>query len=93
MLPVGWMLTVALKPDSVPVFTLPAAVVSDATTGIGQNFPTALTDPRRPFRRYTLNTLMIVAANDHRHRLSCSLVAYAFARLRFRGQRCCSSTS
>ena len=39
----------------------------------------------RPFLRYTWNTLHIVGRNVIGTVLSCSLVGYAFARLRFRG--------
>jgi multiple sugar transport system permease protein len=39
----------------------------------------------QPFLRYTFNTLLIVAGNIVGTLISCSLVAYAFARLRFRG--------
>jgi multiple sugar transport system permease protein len=45
-----------------------------------------LLNPARPFLRYTLNTLLIVAGNIIGTLFSCSLVAYAFARLRFRGR-------
>ena len=39
----------------------------------------------QPFLRYTFNTLLIVAGNIVGTLFSCSLVAFAFARLRFRG--------
>jgi multiple sugar transport system permease protein len=85
LLPVGWMLTVALKPDFVPVFTQPPEWFPTAYWQ-WQNFSRALLDPARPFLLYTINTLVIVGWNIVGTLFSCSLVAYAFARLRFRGR-------
>ena len=49
------------------------------------NFANALLTPTRPFLTYTANTLVIFSGNVFRAPLlSCSLVAFAFARLRFR---------
>jgi multiple sugar transport system permease protein len=85
LLPLGWMITVALKPDGVPVFTLPPQWVPTEYWEWG-NFGSALLDPARPFLRYTVNTLIIVGGEIVGTLFSCSLVAYAFARLRFRGR-------
>jgi multiple sugar transport system permease protein len=85
MLPLGWMITVALKPDNAPVFTSPPEWVPTEHWQ-WSNFWRALTLPSRPFARYTLNTLIIVGGNIVGTLFSCSLVAYAFARLRFRGR-------
>jgi ABC-type glycerol-3-phosphate transport system permease component len=85
VLPLGWMLTVALKPDLAPVFTIPPEWFPTEYWR-WENFSRALTNPARPFLRYTLNTLVIVAGNIVGTLFSCSLVAYAFARLRFRGR-------
>jgi multiple sugar transport system permease protein len=85
MLPLSWMITVALKPDNAPVFTVPPEWVPTEHWEWG-NFWRALTLPSRPFARYTLNTLIIVAGNVVGTLFSCSLVAYAFAKLRFRGR-------
>lgn len=84
LLPLGWMLTVALKPDRTPYFTIPPEWLP---TRYWQwdNFRRALFDSVQPFLRYTLNTLLIVVGNMAGTLFSCSLVAYAFARLRFRG--------
>lgn len=84
LLPLGWMLTVALKPDNTPVFTLPPEWFPTQYWH-WENFATALLEPARPFLRYTWNTLQIVAGNIAGTLFSCSLVAFAFARLRFRG--------
>ncbi|MGZ8591163.1 MAG: carbohydrate ABC transporter permease [Actinomycetota bacterium] len=85
LLPLGWMITVALKPDNVPVFTLPPQWFPTEYWEWG-NFGSALLDPSRPFLRYTLNTMIIVGGEIVGTVVSCSLVAYAFARLRFRGR-------
>jgi multiple sugar transport system permease protein len=85
LLPLGWMITVALKPDAVPVFTLPPQWFPTKYWE-WENFSRALLDPARPFLRYTFNTLIIVGGEIVGTLFSCSLVAYAFARLRFRGR-------
>lgn len=84
ILPFGWMLTVALKPDTVPVFTLPPEWFPTQYWE-WENFRRALVDSTQPFGRYFLNTTFIVIVNIVGTLFSCSLAAYAFARLRFRG--------
>jgi multiple sugar transport system permease protein len=85
ILPLSWMITVALKPDLTPVFTFPPEWFPTEHWH-WENFRRALLDPARPFLRYTLNTLLIVGGNVVGTLFSCSVVAYAFARLRFRGR-------
>ena len=85
LLPLGWMITVALKPDNSPVFTVPPQWVPSEHWEWG-NIGRALFSPERPFFRYTVNTAIVVAANIFGTLLSCSLIAFAFARLRFRGR-------
>ncbi len=84
LMPVFWMLTVALKPDNVPVYSIPPQWFPTEYFE-WQNFAKALLDPVRPFLRFTLNTLFIFGGNVVGTLFSCTLVAYAFARLRFRG--------
>jgi multiple sugar transport system permease protein len=84
LLPIGWMLTVALKPEGVPVFTIPPEWFPTRYWD-WSNFTKALLTPTRPFLTYTANTLVIFTGNVVGTLLSCSLVAFAFARLRFRG--------
>lgn len=85
MLPVGWMLTAALKPDLEPVFTQrPEWFPSEFWAW--ENFRRVLTE-RLPFLRYTINTMIIVIGNILGVLISCSLVGFAFARLRFRGSK------
>jgi multiple sugar transport system permease protein len=85
LLPLGWMITVALKPDFEPVFTFPPQWFPTEFWH-WENFSRALLNPDRPFLRYTINTLIIVVGNIVGTLFSCSLVAYAFARLRWRGR-------
>lgn len=85
LLPLGWMLTVALKPDFAPVFTNPTRWFP-TDEWHWDNFRRALMDPSQPFLRYTLNTLVIMVLNVVGTVTSCSMVGYAFARLRFRGR-------
>jgi multiple sugar transport system permease protein len=86
LLPVGWMVTAALKPDTVPVFTYPPEWFPTRYFDFG-SFHTALFDPDDPFFRYAVNTAILVFVNMVGTVLSCSLIAYPFARLRFRGRR------
>lgn len=83
IMPIGWMLTVALKPDGVPVFTIPPEYFPTQYWEWA-NFERALMTPIRPFLRYTLNTLLVFSGNTVGTLVSCSLAAYAFSRLRFR---------
>jgi multiple sugar transport system permease protein len=85
LLPVSWMVTAALKPDLQPVYTVDPEWFP---TEFWQwsNFARVVTE-ELPFLRYTINTSLIVAGNVLGILLSCSLVAFAFARLRFRGSR------
>jgi multiple sugar transport system permease protein len=85
LLPAGWMLTAALKPDLEPVFTTsPEWWPTEFFQW--DNFRRVMTDTF-PFLRYIVNTTVIVVANVIGVLLSCSLVAFAFARLRFSGSK------
>jgi multiple sugar transport system permease protein len=85
MLPIGWMLTAALKPDLEPVFT-PTPEWFPTKFWQWDNFHRVLTESM-PFLRYSINTTIIVVANIIGVLISCSLVGFAFARLRFRGSK------
>jgi ABC-type glycerol-3-phosphate transport system permease component len=85
VLPFGWMTTVALKPDGVPIFTIPPEWFPTQYWH-WENVPRVLFDSTQPFGRFLLNTLFIVAVNIVGTLFSCSLAAYAFARLQFRGK-------
>ena len=85
LLPLGWMLTAALKPDNVPVFTFPPEWFPTEYFHV-ETFFTALTQPNEPYLRFALNSLLLAAINIVGAVLSNSLIAFAFARLEFRGK-------
>jgi multiple sugar transport system permease protein len=81
LLPLIWMVSSSLKPDY-QVLESPPRLLPDPV--MWSNYPDALTYV--PFGRYTLNTLLIAVLIIIGHSLSCTLVAYAFARLRAPGK-------
>ena len=85
LLPVAWMFTAALKPDLEPIFT-PTPEWFPTTFWEWDNYRRVLVDTM-PFLRYMINTTIIVVANILGVLLSCSVVGFAFARLRFRGSK------
>jgi ABC-type glycerol-3-phosphate transport system permease component len=85
VLPLGWMLTAALKPAHVPVFTFPPEWFPTRYFNLG-TFVDALTKPSQPYARFALNSLLLASLNIVGALLSNSLIAYAFARLNFRGK-------
>ena len=85
LLPIGWMLTAALKPDTAPVFTFPPEWFPTQYWH-WPTFVQALTNPDRPFLRYAANSALISGLAIVGSVLSCSLIAFPFARLRFRGR-------
>ncbi|HJR98282.1 MAG TPA: carbohydrate ABC transporter permease [Actinomycetota bacterium] len=85
LMPVSWALTAALKPDLEPVFT-PTPEWFPSEFWEWDNFRRVLVDVM-PFFRYMINTMVIVIASILGVLISCSLVGFAFARLRFRGSK------
>jgi multiple sugar transport system permease protein len=81
LFPIFWLVTTSLKVKS-QIFKFPPVWIPNPVHW--QNYPDALTAV--PFDRYAVNTLIITAANIVGVMLSSSLVAYAFARLRFPGR-------
>jgi multiple sugar transport system permease protein len=81
LLPLFWMLMSSLKPNY-QVLEFPPRWLPDPV--VWSNYPEALTYV--PFGRYTVNTLVIALTTIVGHVLSCTLVAYAFARLRAPGK-------
>jgi len=79
--PLLWMISSSLKPDyqvfEVPTYLIPREVR-------WQNYPDALTYVN--FGRFTVNSLVIAGITIVGHLLSCTLIAYAFARLRAPGK-------
>ena len=85
LMPLGWTLTAALKPDNVTIFDVPTQWLPTKYFEWG-NFQRAMTMETRPFGLYMRNTLTIVGFNVIGNLVCCTMAAYAFARLRFRGK-------
>ena len=83
LLPIGWMLTVALKPDRAPIISVPPQWFPTQYFEF-ENFVRTLTNPLRPFALYVVNTTLIFLGNVVGLLFSCSLAGYAFGRMRFR---------
>jgi multiple sugar transport system permease protein len=79
--PFFWMVTTSLKTEP-QVFTLPPTWIPRPVRWA--NYPVALS--AFPFVRYTLNTLFICGVTVIGTVMSCSLVAYGFSRIRWRGR-------
>ena len=86
LLPLGWMLTVALKPDKSLFFSNPPEWFPTSDFH-WENFGRALLSADRPFLLYLLNTVWLEIFVVLGTVVSCALVAYPLARMRFRGQR------
>jgi pectin-derived oligosaccharide transport system permease protein len=81
--PLLWMIASSIKPNAL-IFRDPSLIPSEldlSNYSIGWN---ALT---HPFTHYLLNSFAVVAGAVLGNLVSCSLAAYAFARLNFRGRR------
>lgn len=85
LLPLSWMLTAALRGEGEVVYTVPVSWFP-TTSFHFENFWNVLTNPAYPLWRPTANTLLLVFLNVLGSLISNSLVAYAFARLRFVGK-------
>lgn len=81
LVPLAWMLSSSLKPDY-QIFEIPPRLLPSPPRWA--NYPEALQFV--PFGRYAANTLAISALTIVGHLLSCTLIAYAFARLRAPGR-------
>jgi multiple sugar transport system permease protein len=81
LIPLVWMLSSSLKPEY-QVFEMPPRLIPDPIRW--QNYREALAYV--PFGRYTVNTAIITIFVIIGHTLSCTLVAYGFARLRAPGR-------
>ena len=86
LLPLGWMVTAALKPDTAIVFDFPPEFFPTRYFE-WDTFAKALFDEDEPYARFILNTAFLILVNMVFAVISNSLIAYAFARLRFRGPR------
>ncbi|NMC80281.1 MAG: carbohydrate ABC transporter permease [Chloroflexi bacterium] len=82
ILPFIWMLSTSLK-DAQEVFSYPPTWIPRAWRW--QNYLDAWT--AAPFARYFFNSFFIAAAVTLGQLISCSLAAFAFARMEFRGKQ------
>jgi multiple sugar transport system permease protein len=83
LFPLFWMITTALKTDS-QVFMWPPQWIPNPPQW--SNFSEALGNPLLPFGQFVINTLIIEAGVLSGRLISCTLVAYGFARLRAPGK-------
>jgi multiple sugar transport system permease protein len=81
MLPFMWMLSTSLK-ESQDVFTYPPSFLPSSF--VWQNYPAGWTI--LPFNTFLVNSLIVTLSNVAGNLISCSLVAFGFARLRGRGR-------
>jgi len=80
-IPVGWVILTSFK-DSQQLFAWPPVVLPDPIRW--DNYGNVL--ERIPFLRFAANSLFIALMNIIGRILSCSIVAFAFARIRFPGR-------
>lgn len=80
-IPVGWVFLTSLK-DAKQLFAWPPVVFPDVYHW--ENYTNVI--EKIPFIRFAVNTLFIAVMNIIGRVLSCSLVAFAFARMRFPGR-------
>ena len=83
MIPFYWLIVTSLKPLD-QVFTKPLRWIPDPI--LWRNYVEALTNPAFPFFQLLSNSLFYSVLSTVGVTLSCSFVAYGFARMRFRGQ-------
>lgn len=81
LMPFGWMLATSLK-ESQDVFSYPPSFLPSSF--VWQNYPAGWTI--LPFNTFLVNSLIVTISNVVGNLLSCSLVAFGFARLRGRGR-------
>ena len=81
LIPLVWMLSSSLKPEY-QIFAVPPELIPNPPRW--ENYVEALTYV--PFGRYTINTTIITIITIVGHLLSCTVVAYGFARLRAPGR-------
>lgn len=79
--PFAWMVSTSLK-DNIGIFAFPPRWIP--TEPRWSNYPDALTAV--PFLTWARNTMVVTGLNVLGQLLSCTIVGYGFARLRFRGR-------
>lgn len=81
--PLLWMLASSFKPDAL-IFKDPSLIPSEVDLGHYSDGWNALASP---FSVYLANSFVIVAGSLLGNLLTCSMAAYAFAKLRFRAKK------
>src|SRR5690349_1406343 len=81
--PVIWMVVSSLRPGN-EIFRDPGILVKDLRI---ENYRVGWNALTEPFTRYLLNSALVVLGSILGNLVSCSLAAYAFARLSFSGKR------
>jgi ABC-type glycerol-3-phosphate transport system permease component len=81
MMPLAWMISTSLKPLG-QIWIFPPQWLPQ--TPMWQNYGAVFTI--RPYLLYVRNAIYLVAVSEVGTLLSCSLIAYGFARLRFPGR-------
>lgn len=81
--PLLWLLASSVTPTDL-IFREPGLL---PTTWRPGNYAEGWTALSHPFHRYIFNSMVIVAGSVIGNLLACSMAAYAFARLTFRGRR------
>jgi multiple sugar transport system permease protein len=81
--PLLWMLSSSFKPTDI-IFRQPGLLPTEWEPG---NYVQGWTALLHPFHRYILNSLIIVVGSVVGNLLACSMAAYAFARLSFKGRK------
>ncbi|MGV9382550.1 carbohydrate ABC transporter permease [Nonomuraea sp. NPDC003707] len=81
--PVLWMVVSSLRPDN-EIFRRPGLILDGLQT---QNYGVGWTALASPFGHYLANSAILVLACIIGNLVSCSMAAYAFARLEFTGKR------
>jgi len=83
LFPLFWMVTTALKANEQVNIWPPQWIPNPV---MWSNFPDALNNVYLPFGRFFVNTMIIEAGVTSGRLISCTLVAYGFARLRAPGK-------
>jgi len=81
--PLLWMIASSIKPNAL-IFRDPSLIPSTVDLS---NYAIGWDALAHPFTHYLLNSFVVVAGAVLGNLVSCSLAAYAFARLNFRGRR------
>ncbi len=81
--PVLWMIASSLRPNDA-IFSDPSLILQDFRI---ENYVNGWNAFAQPFGHYLINSALVVLGSILGNLVSCSMAAYAFARLEFRGKR------